>query len=174
MAGAVDRAWTMPFAEHGSIAPTAPPGYHPDIGELVAYWRRIHPAAGLPGRRHFDPADIPALLPHIWLMDVFRAPWRFRIRLVGTAVVAFSGRDTTGRWCDEAFPGFEQSEAYIHIVECAERGVPTFCTARLLVKNDHRLSQRVHLPLAADGRTVDVILSLTRYVLPAGTPLRRV
>lgn len=158
----------MPFAEQGPFAPTAPPGYHPDIGELVAYWRRIHPADGLPGRRHFDPSDIPALLPHIWLLDVFRDPWKFRIRLVGTAVVAFAGRDTTGRWCDEAFPGFEQSEAYGPIVECAASGVPTFCTARLLVKSDHRLSQRVHLPLATDGRTVDVILSLTRYVLPPG------
>ena len=37
-------------------------------------------------------------------------------------------------------------------------------TTRLLVKNDHRLSQRVHLPLASDGRRPDVIVSLTRYV----------
>ena len=37
-------------------------------------------------------------------------------------------------------------------------------TTRLLVKNDHRLSQRVHLPLATDGRRPDVIVSLTRYV----------
>ena len=144
---------------------TVPPGYHPQIAELVGYWRRIHPPeGGLPGRRHFDPVDIPALLPHLWLMDVFRDPWRFRIRLVGTAIVEFAGRDTTGRWCHEAFPNFEVSEPYGQIVACAERGVPVFGTTRLLVKNDNRLSQRVHLPLASDGRRPDVIVSLTRYV----------
>ena len=164
----------MPLAEYGVESPDAPPGYHPDIGELVAYWRRIHPGDGLTGRRHFDPSDVPVLLPHIWLLDVFRAPWRFRVRLVGTAIVAFAGRDTTGRWCEDAFPNFERSEAYTDIVTCAERGVPAFRTARLLVKDDHRLSQRVHLPLATDGRTVDVILSLTRYILPAGMQSRRV
>ena len=162
----------MPLAEHGTDAPAAPPGYHPDIGDLLAYWRHIHPATGLPGRRHFDPSDVTALLPHIWLMDVFREPWRFRIRLVGTAIVAFSGRDTTGRWCDDAFPGFENSDAYGPILACARDGVPTVRTARLLVQAVHRLSQRVHLPLAADGRTVDVILTLTRYVLPSDGNLR--
>lgn len=136
----------------------------PEIDKLVAHWRRIHPAQGLPGRQHFDPADLPDLLPHIWLMDVHRDPWRFRIRLVGTAIVRFAGRDTTGRWCDDAFPGFEQSPAYTDIVTCADRGIPIFRTMKLLAKDDHRLSRRVHLPLASDGSRVDVILSLTRYV----------
>ena len=155
----------MPASDLRPAEPVVPPGYHPQITELVAYWRRIHPVGGdLPGRQHFDPTEVHALLPHIWLMDVFRDPWRFRVRLVGTAIVEFAGRDITGRWCDEAFPNFEASDAYQPILTCADRGVPTFRTARLLVKDDHRLSQRVHLPLAADGRRVDGILSLTRYV----------
>lgn len=164
----------MPLAETVPEPAVVPSGYHPDIAALVAYWQRIHPAEGLPGRQHFDPVDVPALLPHIWLMDVHRNPWRFRVRLVGTAIVAFSGRDSTGRWCDEAFPTFARSEAYTHIVACADRGIPSFCTAKLLVKDDHRLSQRVHLPLAADGRQVDMILSLTRYIMPPGDRRRRV
>lgn len=156
----------MVTAEADPGSASVPPGYHADIAALVAYWCAIHPAGALPGRQHFDPAAISTLLPHVWLMDVFRDPWRFRIRLVGTAIVAFAGRDSTGLWCDEAFPGFAASDAYLPILRCAAEGVPTFHTAPLLVKTDHRLSQRVHLPLAADGRTVDVILTLTRYVLP--------
>src|SRR3546814_9213349 len=54
--------------------PSPPSGYHPDIAALVAYWHSIHPPQGLPGRRHFDPVDVPWLLPHIWLLDVFRDP----------------------------------------------------------------------------------------------------
>ena len=135
-----------------------------EIDRLVDHWRRIHPAGGLPGRQHFDPADLPDLLPHIWLMDVHRDPWRFRVRLVGTAIVRFSGRDVTGRWCHDIFPDFDATQSYTDIVTCSTKGIPVFRTAKLLVKQDHWLSRRVHLPLASDGGRVDVILSLTRYV----------
>ncbi|MEQ8393983.1 PAS domain-containing protein [Thalassobaculum sp.] len=143
--------------------------YGEDIQALVAYWRKIHPTDGLPGRQHFDPIDIPELLPHIWLADVSRDPWRFRLRLIGTAIVAASGRDSTGLWCDEAFVNFDSSSACRHLITCAGDGVPVFCTAPALPKPGRRnladrLAQRVHLPLATDGRTTDVILSLTRYL----------
>lgn len=132
-----------------------PPCYCPEIGEIVAYWDRIRPAGGLPGRGHFDPVDVPDLLPNIWLLDVFRDPWRFRLRLIGTAIVDFAQRDSTGRWFDEVFPDFPNSDAYGHLVTCAGDGVPVFCATRKLSRTDqsHWMAQRVHLPLAADGRT---------------------
>src|SRR3546814_8746152 len=82
------------------------------------------------------------------------------MRLVGTGIVAHAGRDSTGRWLDDAFPNLRQTDAHAGIVECAEHGVPVFRAARLPIKDDIRLSQQVHLPLAADGRTVDMVLSL--------------
>ena len=145
-----------------------PDGYAPEIAALVHYWTRITPPDGLPGRQHFDPADIPELLPHLWMADVYRDPWRFWIRLVGTAVVNYSGRDSTGKWCTEQFPNFEESAGYRDMVRCAEQGVPVYRTAKQLASDGPRQSQRVHLPLAADGRTVDIILSLTRYVFVRG------
>lgn len=141
-----------------------PDGYAAEIAAIVDYWTRITPPQGLPGRQHFDPADIPDLLPHLWMTDVFRDPWRFRIRLVGTAVVNYAGRDSTGKWCTEQFPNFEESAGYRDMVHCARSGVPVFRTAKRLASDGPRQSQRVHLPLAADGREVDIILSLTRYV----------
>ncbi len=141
-----------------------PGGYAREIAAIVDYWTSIAPPDGLPGRQHFDPADIPELLPHVWLTDVFRAPWRFRIRLVGTAVVDYAGRDSTGKWCTEQFPNFEESAGYRDMVRCAGQGVPVFRTARQLAVDGPRQSQRVHLPLAENGRDVDIILSLTRYV----------
>ena len=60
----------------------------PEIVALYDYWRSKAPADGtLPGRKHIDPLDIPTLLPHIWLVDVVDAPRRFRVRLLGTALV---------------------------------------------------------------------------------------
>src|SRR3546814_18267061 len=85
----------------------------PKIKALLAYWQSIHPAGGgLPGRRHLDPIDIPELLPNIWMIDVKRGPLRFRFRLVGTEIVKFTGRDATGCWLDEIYPGYAERDAF--------------------------------------------------------------
>ena len=44
---------------------------------------------------------MPRLLPHITIFEVVRDTMRFRIRLVGTAIVEAMGIDTTGCWLDE-------------------------------------------------------------------------
>ncbi len=140
-----------------------------EIRQLLAYWRRIHPDRGLPGRRHFDPIDVPALLPHIWMIDVFRDPWQFRFRLAGTAIVDFIEIEATGKWCDEVYRDFANSEAYHSMHACADTGRPLYRTGKLLSQPDRTYiqAQRLHLPLATDGVTTDIILCMTRY-LPLG------
>src|SRR3546814_691455 len=144
------RARRIPTAADTGPEPPSPPppsppsGYHPDIAALVAYWHSIHPPQGLPGRRHFDPVDVPWLLPHIWLLDVFRDPWRFRMRLVGTGIVAHAGRDSTGRWLDDAFPNLRQTDAHLVIVHCPEHGVPVSRAAPLPIKAAIRPSPQEH------------------------------
>ncbi|MDF1793038.1 MAG: PAS domain-containing protein [Thalassobaculaceae bacterium] len=155
---------TTPTGRGPNAEIAIPAGYAPEIGEIVGYWARITPPEGLPGRQHLDPSDIPNLLPHLWMTDVFRDPWRFRIRLVGTAIVNYAGRDSTGKWCTDQFPNFEQSDGYRDLVQCAGARKPIFRTAKQLAADGPRQSQRVHLPLATDGREVDIILSVTRYV----------
>ena len=64
-----------------------PASAHPKVSALYEYWKSITPDPGrLPGRQHLDPADIPTLLPNIWLLDVLEAPLRFRYRLIGTEI----------------------------------------------------------------------------------------
>lgn len=152
---------------------TLPEGTAPKIEALYAYWRSIHPAGGgLPGRQHFDPIDIPELLPNLWMIDVFRAPLRFRFRLIGTEIVKFSGRDVTGLWLDEFFENYRESEAFRFHRRVAESGRPAYRRGGLLFDPaGSRLdAERLYLPLAQDGRTVDILLVMTIY---HGTPPRR-
>lgn len=135
---------------------------HPKIRQIVAYWRKIHPADGvLPGRQHLDPIDIPALLPNVWLIDVSREPLRFRFRLIGTAVVEYAGEDNTGKWFDEAMPNFDPKV----FVDLAETGEPSWARSpsRMRPYKEYRELERVRLPLARDGKTVDMILCLTVF-----------
>lgn len=137
----------------------------PKIRALYDYWRSIHPGGGLPGRRHFDPVDIPTLLSHLWMIDVAREPLRFRFRLLGTEIVKFTGRDDTGRWLDEVYPGFAHSAAYGFYRDCVDSGRPNHRKGVALSRASQRsvAAEQLTLPLAANGRDVDILLIMTLY-----------
>ncbi len=125
--------------------------------ELYRLWSSKCRGGRLAGRRDFDPLEMPQLLPHLTLFDVERDPLRFRIRLVGTAIVAAMGRDTTGLYLD-------QLERIESVAERARQltldktpfylaGLPLTWTHR-----DYRTYSVLGLPLASDGETVDMLL----------------
>ena len=72
-----------------------------------AYWRSKAPEGRLPGRRDIDPLDVPDLLPWLTLVDAIWEGTRLRLRcrLIGTEVVIRFGRDITGLYAEEAYPG---------------------------------------------------------------------
>ena len=138
-----------------SVLPGIPEeGVH---AELYRIWRAKCKEGRLPGRRDFDPLEMPQLLPHLTLFDVERDPMRFRIRLVGTAIVGAMGRDTTGLYLD-------QLERIDNVAERARQlaldktpfflaGLPLTWTHR-----DYRTYSVLGLPLAGDGEVVDMLL----------------
>ncbi len=146
-------------------AAAAKPEWHPKIREIYEYWRRIHPAPGtLPGRQHFDPLQIHTLLPNIWLIDVIRPQLRFRYRLVGTRITEALG-DTTGQWLDDVHPDFHPgSPTHQNYLSIANGGAPSWRRGPpMLMAYSERCAEieRLLLPLASDGATVDVIVALT-------------
>lgn len=148
-------------AADATVSPV-PENCHPKIRAIVDYWRSIHPkSGGLPGRQHFDPTDVPNLLANIWLIDAVREPLRFRLRLIGTLVVDYAGEDNTGRWLHERWPAFDDS-AYVQVVETRQ---PSWSRgpSRLRPEKEFYEIERVRLPLASDGETVDLILALTVF-----------
>lgn len=148
---------------------------HPDCRTLLAYWQRIHPSGGgLPGRRHFDPAAIPALLPHLMLADVHHGPpLRFRYRLVGTQVDAVLDRPLTGCWLDEAFDGKTSAQIVAAYRQVVETRAPFWRRGRPRVVPSLECTEvgALRLPLAADGQRVDMILSMNVYLDSQGRML---
>lgn len=147
------------------FAPDEIAGWDHRVRAAYEYWLSIHPKeGGLPGRQHMDPLHIPALLPHIWLVDVSRAPLRFKFRLFGTAHVLAMERDYTGYWIDEAFPEFETSATYQDYVDLAEQAKVSYRKgAAMYHVPRHKHLERVMLPLATDGRKTNMIMALTVY-----------
>ena len=147
-------------------SPVPPEDCHPKIGAAYAYWLRIHPPRGLPGRQHFDPTDIPGLLRHIRMLDVEGQPPRFKIRVVGTQYAERLGHDTTGQYLDELFEGFEGSRFHRGLLDVIESKRPIWRRGPLqwFCREEYSSVERIHLPLARDGDTVDMVLTVSVYL----------
>jgi len=145
---------------------TVAPQWHPKVAQFFLYWRRIHPAVGLPGRQHFDPLAIHPLLPGVWLLDIQRQPFRLRYRLIGTEAVEAVGTEVTGQWMDEAHGAVAQLPGYLDryraVVEQTlpswRRGAP-----RLWTHKKYATLENILVPLASDGSTVDMLAALTVF-----------
>lgn len=151
---------------HDRMTEALPSGCDRRLRQLYDYWRSIAPGEGLlPGRQHFDPLDIPALLPWVWLLDVHRHPLRFRYRVTGTEHRRVSGRDATGWWMDELHPDFERFASYAEFVALAERGALSYRKGQPMFRlsEEVREMERVMMPLARNGRDVDMLLAITVY-----------
>ncbi len=149
------------------LATVLPADADPRLRRLYDYWRSVHPpGGGLPGRQHIDPCDMVPLLRWIWMMDVHRNPLRFRYRLLGTEQVNAMERDFTGRWIDEVHPQFVSSVSYAQYVKSVERGEPGYLKGPppYHVSKDFMQVERLLVPLARNGKDVDILLALTVYL----------
>ena len=116
----------------------------------------------MPSRRDIDPVEVPALLPHLQLMDIVGG--RFRYRLVGTELVTAFGRDYTGTFPDELLPGARgQMICEVFAAVCKARK-PMFLRNRYLTtKNWDLEASRLYLPLSDDGSEVNMILGALTF-----------
>ncbi len=76
----------------------------PVLQQLHDYWRRQRGARAMPARPDIDVAEIPALLPYIFVIDVLENPRDFRFRVAGTHMRQALGEELTGRHIADAFP----------------------------------------------------------------------
>ncbi|MFC3228147.1 PAS domain-containing protein [Marinibaculum pumilum] len=127
-----------------------------------AYWRSKCHNGRLPGRADIVPSEIKSLLPHVILSEVLRDPFDIRFRLVGTKVVEMNNVDLTGKRLNHGVthPGWQDYWLRIY-TEVAETGRPAFGADSYEYRDrDHAAMQWCLLPLASDGRTVDMIFEI--------------
>jgi hypothetical protein len=136
----------------------APVSHHLD---LYRYWLAKRGSSPMPARSDINPADFPALLPYLGLVN--KVDGQFRWRLVGTAAVREIGRDPTGSIVGSFNSTPESAAALQSIFErtfaCAH---PVFATGEFKTGTgtNHNISLLV-LPLSDDGTTVNMAV-LTR------------
>jgi hypothetical protein len=140
---------------------------HPKIVQLHDYWKSKAGSRGLlPSRRDIDPTEIPKLLENVWLLDVVgQTPPRFRFRLIGDAIRRQGIPGRPGDFIDQFFsPGIGDARlADLHAVVAT--GTPSWSRGKPMLQHQNEVSEleRILLPLATDGRRVDMLLCLTVF-----------
>jgi hypothetical protein len=110
----------------------------------------------------------PAVMPHVWMLDVERDPWRFRFRMISRSIRQ-SGADAgivqVGRYLSDLEGKRDWHPLYLAMVRVCENGGPDYRRGipNITPQPGVVLLERLSLPLAHDGRNVDVILSATLY-----------
>ena len=137
------------------------------LSDLAAYWRSLA-TSGLPGRQHIDPIAMgPALLPHMFLADVLDGGQRFRWRLIGTQIVRFAGTDDTGQGLEVTIAPRMRDTIIGHYRQVVRERRP-LCHRSEFTGRDRRVYryERLLLPIAADGTTIDMILGGAVFAAP--------
>lgn len=138
----------------------------PEFVTLYDYWRAKCGDGRLPGRRDIDPVELPsAVLPNILLLDVERpvGDVRFRVRLAGTGFVALMAREVTGESFDELEPPRRMAPILDALRGLVATGRPAFLAGPMSRPDKEQIwLKRFALPLAEDGKTVDMVLASFR------------
>ncbi len=111
------------------------------------------------------------MLPWLNLVDVVRdgKNYRFRHRLVGTGIVERFGRDSTGAWFDEIYDAEFFGEHLKSYADLVDKGrVDLARTPMPIPEKNFIIYQRLALPLATDGVTVDMIMIVIDFDEPRG------
>ena len=151
-----------------TIGPTQDPDsiaqWHPRLVALYRYWQSLRPGDALPPRSAVDPSAIKDQLATLWMIDVvYPPPLRFRYRLTGTRLREAFGREMTGLWFDEMHPEVAgQPGGFTRFIRVATQSIVDWRRGRpalLMPRADFVEVENLLMPMATDGRTVDIILA---------------
>ncbi|NQW09947.1 MAG: PAS domain-containing protein [Alphaproteobacteria bacterium] len=132
------------------------------------YWSAKRDGSVLPGRADIDPLEMHGFLLNIVLLDVLRDPLDFRYRLVGGTVRSHLNDNLQGRSMraipHQAPPGdiFDSCQRVVETREPRSSEAPYVGPHRGFL-----VSEDLMLPLASDGREVDMLLLTIDFLTAA-------
>lgn len=135
----------------------------PQLRALHHLWSSKCADGLLPSRVAFSDEELRPWFGNLLLVDVVANGERFRFRLMGTSLVDAACRELTGKFFDEADISGYEPDVLDDYREVARTRAP-LCKKRRYnpapdtFQDQWRSYERLLLPLAGDGREIDVIL----------------
>ncbi len=132
----------------------------PVLRQLYSDWDQRRRGREMPARADFDPLDLKYCMGNLSLIDVAQNPPRYRFRLHASTVAQGMGFDLTGKSLD-AMPDTEYrrmvTDHYDEVL-AARKPVAKYRNRQMV---DQRIlyCEVLVLPLSADGKTIDMLMS---------------
>src|SRR5690606_7525038 len=101
-----------------------------ELEALRARWQLCCRDGALPRRSDFPPESLVPWIGHIEVVEAVPAQGtvRFRVRLVGTRIVYYEGRDNTGLFLDDVIPAEDRDTVLAPYRQCQEHRQPVYST----------------------------------------------
>lgn len=129
--------------------------------ELFSYWSGQRQSGRLPARSDISPEGFKRLLPTVSLIDVIEDNGRrdYRLRLAGTGLYSVYGREITGMRLADVYSSHIAEYWRQELDQVVEEAKPRVGSHNMAWRGAAHLSTLwLRLPLASDGRRVDMIL----------------
>ncbi len=139
---------------------------HPKLQRFLRYWLDKAWPNRLPGRRAIDPVEIPDLLSGLYLIDIVPADLgvRFRVRLAGQDHANALAQTLCGRYIDDLFEPPKVDAITASFKLSMKTRYPYYDKFVLPVKRRELYCvEQLVAPLAADGKTVDMLIGMAIY-----------
>jgi hypothetical protein len=133
--------------------------------EFFGYWQRLaQRRGGIPLRSDVDPADIPRLLPYLFIVERIAATRRYFFRLSGTGIRDIMGFENTNHFLDELLHGEDLNAVSAMFAQVMDYGACIRSTEGLTYSDQtFRRVEILRLPLRAlDGECRLVFGCLSR------------
>ena len=138
----------------------------PELADLAALWEEKRGDRPAPDRSDFSPFVLRPYLPRVLVYDVVReaARRRFRIRVYGTLISQYSGRDRTGKFVDEimtpdAYADFDRGLSWATDRQRPLRAVGDYH----FVDKSFLQFESITMPLTVGGTQIRQLLNITYY-----------
>jgi hypothetical protein len=138
----------------------------PAVATIFAHWDGKRGARRMPSRTDIDPVDLRALVNNIALYDVVEPGPLYRARLVGSDIVEFDGRNTTGEWVGTGKPPELVAQITGMLTDIVTSSAPRFRSGLVYWNRDksYRRFESCFLPLSPVDGAVNMILNAVSFV----------
>ena len=135
--------------------------------ELFAYWAGLRQRGALPARNDLDPGRIKRLLPTVSLTQVLSEPLDYRLRLAGTGLWGVYGGEITGKRLTDVYNTAAADYWRQELDRVVQERRPRAGHHSMAWRGAAHIALLwLRLPLASNGRDVDVILGYDAVLAP--------
>ena len=135
---------------------------------MFSYWAGLRRRGALPARRDLDPGCIKRLLPTVSLTQVVGEN-DYRLRLAGTGLYGIYGGEITGRRLEDVYNADAASYWRGELDQVVADRRPRAGHHSMAWRGaSHMTLLWLRLPLATNGKDVDVILGYDAVLAPRG------